>query len=460
MQSRTKKQLVSEESPAKSSPYRMGNWTVTMLKDELRNRQLPITGKKAELIDRLENSPVKTTAAPNNSARDSPLKNVNKTPLKSLVEDMQLKLSEKKSPLKAKSALVESPKNLELKIAESPKNSNSPKKFDSPKGSASPSALKTFADNIMSRGRSRSPHNMMTRSRSTSLTRGTFLTWSRQPFAVLGNFFMAQVDLVKENFLFFAALIGLIVSVAVLLNFNGNYRNIFVDQLTRVQPVLQVFVDGILSNLGLKRSEFSQYVSKASRFMYDCSSGNIERNSATGRLRCSAAPLKPLDGGLAGRLFWLTREQFFAWTVGTLTASLLTFLVTRKANTALPLKTRKYLNLAVRSVFLFAAFSPFEAVGLISGFANFKGFKFAILLVLKALIAVPLQFAFKVLYAKNQKFIANRLARLPAILTKFSFESSHLLLVRQILSAALYTVILAAAIQVIANSRAYKKHRN
>lgn len=453
MQSRTKKQLASEESPTKSSPYRMGNWTVTMLKDELRSRQLPITGKKAELIDRLENSPVKTTAAPNNSARDSPLKNVSKTPLKSLVEDMQ-------SHLKAKSALVESPKTLELKKSESPKSINSPKKFDSPKGTTSPSALKTFAGNIMSRGRSRSPHNMMTRSRSTSLSRGTFLTWSRQPSAVLGNFFMAQADLVKENFLFFAALIGLIVSVAVLLHFNGNYRIIFVDQLTRVQPVLQVFVDGFLSNLGLKRSEFSQYVSKASRFMYDCSSGNIERNSATGRLRCSAAPLKPLDGGLAGRLFWLTREQFLAWTVGTLTASLLTFLVTRKASTALPLETRKYLNLAVRSVFLLAAFSPFEAIGLISGFANFKGSKFVILMVLKTLIAVPLQFAFKVLYSKNQKFIANQFARLPVILTKVSLESSYLLLVRQILSAALYTVILAAAIQVIANARVYKNHRN
>jgi hypothetical protein len=63
MQSRAKKQLDREESSGRSSPYRMGNWTVTMLKDELRSRQLPISGKKAELIDRLENSPVKTTPA-------------------------------------------------------------------------------------------------------------------------------------------------------------------------------------------------------------------------------------------------------------------------------------------------------------------------------------------------------------------------------------------------------------
>ena len=421
-----------------------------MLKDELRSRQLPITGKKAELIDRLENSPVKATAASNNNSRDSPFKVIGQSPLKSLVEDMQLKLAEKKteksgsSPLKA----MESPTN--LKVTESPISISSP------------SSLKSFADNLIkSRSRSRSPHGMMTRSRSTSLSRGTFLTWTRQPFAVLGNFVMAQVEIVKDNFLFVAALIGLILSISVLVYFNGNYRNILFDQLMRIKPVLQVFVDGILSNLGLKRSEFSQYVSKASRFMYDCSSGNIERNSATGRLRCSAAPLKALDGGLAGRLFWLTREQFLSWTAGTLTASLLVFLVARKASTALPLKTRKILNLAARLVFLFAALSPFEVIGLISGFASFEGSKFAILLTLKALIAVPLQFAFRILFAKNQKFIASQIDRLPAILTKISFiGSSRLLLGRQILNVALYTVILAAAIQVIANSRVYKKHRN
>lgn len=450
MQSRTKKQLAGEENYVQGSPYRMGNWTVTMLKDELRSRQLPITGKKAELIDRLENSPVKTTAAPNKNSRDSPLKVAGKSPLKTLVEDMQLKFEGNKavnsvlSPLKT----IESPKN--LKVTESPSNISSP------------SSLKSFADNLIkSRGRSRSPHGMMTRSRSISLSRGTFITWTRQPFSVLGYFVLAQVEIVKENFLFLAALIGVILSISVLVYFNGNYRNILFDQLMRIKPISLVFVDGFLSNLGLKHCEFTQYVSKASRFMYDCSSGNIERNSVTGRLRCSAAPLKALDGGLAGRLFWLTREQFLAWTAGTLTASLLVFLVARKANSAFPLKARKFLNLIARLVFLFAASSPFELVGLVSGFAAFEGSKFAILLTLKALIAVPLQFAFKIMFAKNQKFIVSQFDRLPAILTKFSlFGSFRLLLVRQILNIALYTVILAAAIQVIANAHVYKNRRN
>lgn len=445
MQSRAKKQLDREESSGRSSPYRMGNWTVTMLKDELRSRQLPISGKKAELIDRLENSPVKITPASNNTSRDSPLKNISKSPLKSLVEDMQLKLAEKShsSPLKA----VEAP--------------NNSKATESPKSTASPSSLKTFAENsIKSSGRSHSPHGMLTRSRSISLSRGTFLTWSRQPFAVLGNFFMAQVELFKENFLFFVALIGLIASISVLVYFNLNYRTILFDQLARVKPVFEIFADGLLSNLGLKNSEFSQYVSKASRFMYDCSSGNIERNSATGRLRCSAAPLKALDGGLAGRLFWLTKEQFLAWTAGTLTASLLVFLVSRKANTALPLRSRKVLVSVVSLVIFIATFSPFEAIGLISGLASFDGAKFATLLTLKALIAVPLQFAFKFIYAKKQKFIDDQFSRLPAILSKISFDHAQLHIVRQILNTALYTVIIAAAVQVIANSRVYKKHRN
>lgn len=427
MPSRAKKQLATSDLPVEGSPYRMGNWTVTMLKDELRNRQLPISGNKAELIDRLENSPVKSV--------------VPRSPLKGLVEDMQLRLLEKKTESPLKSA------------AETPIKS-----FSSP--------LKQV-ENSPSRGRSRSPsvsQGMMTRSRSNSLTRGTFLTWTRQPLAVLGNFVMAQAEIVKENFLFFSALIGLIVSISVLVYLNENYRAILFDQFARVQPILQVFVDGFLSNLGLSRSEFSQYVSKASRFMYDCSSGNIERNSATGRLRCSAAPLKTADGGLAGRLFWLTREQFLVWAAGSLIASLTVFLVSRKARTALPIQTnqkmRKCLNLAVRLVFLVAALSPVEAVGLISGFAGFEGTKFAVLLALKAFFALPLQFACKVLIAKHQKLISAQLERLPVIISQFSFESVPLSLIRQILNAVLYTFICAAAIQVIANSRVYKNYRN
>lgn len=34
--------------------YRFGTWTVTKLKDELRNRNLSPVGKKTELIERLE----------------------------------------------------------------------------------------------------------------------------------------------------------------------------------------------------------------------------------------------------------------------------------------------------------------------------------------------------------------------------------------------------------------------
>lgn len=37
-----------------SSPYRQGNWTITQLKEELKQRNLSPAGKKQELIDRLE----------------------------------------------------------------------------------------------------------------------------------------------------------------------------------------------------------------------------------------------------------------------------------------------------------------------------------------------------------------------------------------------------------------------
>ena len=53
--------MTNTENYVASSPFGHSNWTVTQLKDELRQRNLPTSGKKADLIERLEvsNSPVK-----------------------------------------------------------------------------------------------------------------------------------------------------------------------------------------------------------------------------------------------------------------------------------------------------------------------------------------------------------------------------------------------------------------
>lgn len=40
--------------PPAASPYRVGNWTITQLKEELKQRNLSPAGRKQELIDRLE----------------------------------------------------------------------------------------------------------------------------------------------------------------------------------------------------------------------------------------------------------------------------------------------------------------------------------------------------------------------------------------------------------------------
>lgn len=420
--SRSRKQPVESESSPSSipnSPYRMGNWTVTMLKEELRAKQLPITGKKAELIDRLENSPIKTSAAPN-IVKSSPLK----------VSNMNAVLQIPASPSASVKSVVSNFIN-----------------------EASP----------LARGRSRSQspsHRMLTRSRSTSLSRGTFLTWSRAPLSVIGNFLMAQLDGVRENAAFFGALTAFFVALVALLYSNAQYRTIFYEQLTRAQPVLQTLLDGFSSSLGFSRSDFCAYISKAARFIYDCSSGNIERNSSTGRLRCSAAPLKSLDFGLPGRLFWLTREQFVAWSVGTLFASTLIYFVSRKCRTALPLQSNKnvlnILKFATKLVFPAAALLPFEVSGLISGLSDFSGKQFILVLAVKAFIGIPFQFANSILFSKFQKSIEKAL--LSHLNFSFNINSVHLLWARQAANAALYVLICAAAIQVIANSRLYYKN--
>jgi hypothetical protein len=52
-----------ETPPPPGTPYRVGNWTVTQLKEELKNRNLSPAGKKLELIERLERFERDTTSA-------------------------------------------------------------------------------------------------------------------------------------------------------------------------------------------------------------------------------------------------------------------------------------------------------------------------------------------------------------------------------------------------------------
>ena len=182
-----------EEAPILNS-YRMGNWTVTQLRDELRVRQLPITGKKSELIDRLENSPIKP-ASPVGAMQSKYIAN-KKTPIKSVELD-------------------------EIEIAE-----------------VSLSPL---------RGRGKIPsyntHGMLTRSRSTSLTKGTFLTWSRQPLSVLSNFSLAILESKLTLLIVLGmALMGVIISVILRLD-DGKYKELFADNLMKVLPFSLIFVD-------------------------------------------------------------------------------------------------------------------------------------------------------------------------------------------------------------------------
>ena len=427
MQSKSKKQTALETESSSDSPYRMGNWTVTMLKEELRVRQLPISGKKAELIDRLEsNSPVKASPAPNK--KESPYKAAN-------------------SPLKVQ----ESP----AKVAESPKV-------------LAAKSLLSQEQRGRSRSRSSSPsHRMLTRSRSTSLSQGTFLTWSRSPLGVMSNFMMAQVDTVKCNSVFFASFAAFIVSAAVLLYFNSELRAVFFGQLNQLTPFALMYLDGFASNLGFKRSRFRLYISRAASFMFDCSSGNIDRNTVTGRLRCSAAPLSHLNFGLPGRLFWLEREHFFSWSFGAISASVLVYFITEKCRTALPLQInrnfRSFLAFCNRFIYALAIFVPFELVGLISGLSGFDGQKFGTLMVLRAFLSIPLQLSSRIFFSKYQKVFESQISRLPqqvldvsSSIFHFFDSSSYVMCARQALNAALYLFLCAAVIQVTANTRVYK----
>lgn len=430
MQTKSKKQSESLSESVPASPYRMGNWTVTMLKEELRVRQLPISGKKAELIDRLEsNSPVKLAAAPNT---------------KVMKDTEQLA---KISPIKLSPSKI------------------SPAKM-------SPAVTKVQEQGARGRSRSSSPspaQRMLTRSRSTSLSRGTLLTWSRAPLSVIVNFFLSQVEMVRNNGFMLSAFAAFVIAFTVSCYMNDNLRSFVRENSLKLQPFFLMCLDGFMSDLGFKRSQLRLYIARASRFMYDCSSGNIERNSVTGRLRCSAAPLNFL--GLPGRLVQLEKEHFVSWTVGAILASFLVYSIAGKCRTALGSglqvnsSFRKSMAFCNRNVAFIAAIAPFEVAGLISGLSGFNGNKFATLMVIKAFISVPLQFAARIFFAKYQQAFEAQFNRLPAfavnsIISVFNFfdASVYVLYARQALNATLYLFLCAAAVQVIANARVYKRN--
>ena len=79
------------------SPYRKGKWTVTMLKEELKQRNLTLSGKKAELIHRLESDDVSRGAG--TSSSPSRIKSV-ETQLTSLGQAVE----SQSSPIKRVSA--------------------------------------------------------------------------------------------------------------------------------------------------------------------------------------------------------------------------------------------------------------------------------------------------------------------------------------------------------------------
>ncbi len=61
-----------ETPPPPSSPYRVGNWTITQLKEELKQRNLSPAGRKQELIERLERFELGNQTTPRRRRAQSP----------------------------------------------------------------------------------------------------------------------------------------------------------------------------------------------------------------------------------------------------------------------------------------------------------------------------------------------------------------------------------------------------
>lgn len=440
------------------SPYRMGNWTVTMLKDELRVRQLPVSGKKSELIDRLEGSPIKRASATADVSIASPKVVFNNSPKASTPSSVASKTTaspSKSSPLKTNNS-PSNTSNLLAKVdsqlsplVEALQNRLLQRKtsVQSPLVQSSPTPTPT------KRGRSDSPsgrRGMLTRSRSVSLTRGNYLTWRRTPLSIIGNFFMSVVEGFKGR----NSIIGLVLLLSMAAFYfypmDVSFKQLIVDQVNSYLPFV---LDGFLYNLGFDENEFGLYLSRASAFMFSCEAGNVEKQASTGRLRCSAAPLEGFFG-LEGRIFGLYRAELLCWTVGSAVACWIYFALSRpSASNNLfnsNKKFRSFMSFFNKFYFIFPLL-PVEITGILAGLSNFSTSKFAFTLILKSLVGTPLQVLSKVLFAKY----SNHLTRVDSFLSAIKPN----ILFWQFISAFSIIALSLAAIQNIANTRLLKQYK-
>ena len=332
-----------------------------------------------------------------------------------------------------------------------------------------------FLESPSRRGRSHvrnSSTQMMTRSRSRSMSRGTYLQWTRAPHTILANFFMYGVEesarqVQGRPVLFLTALTFLAMSLT--LAYLGQFSQIISSASKVSAPFAALFWSGLKEAFGFGSFNFSLVQFAAASMVMLRSLGvkgfkkhNLQLNQSYSLWAAIACHIAAYTAGsLAGSyaLYWIASKCRHN-----------AFFITNA-------RFRSWLNLAAKQFYLTASLPNFllglDAAGLVAGFAGFSQARFwRSVLVGRALVGIPARLASSSFWADASVFqmILMRVSSLvPALKAPIQVASESVQLVRQSIwfaraweYAHLITLayLTACVIKAVANTRAYNRFRS
>lgn len=343
-----------------------------------------------------------------------------------------------------------------------------------------------FLDASSRRGRSHvrvsSPvHQMTTRSRSKSMSRGTYLQWTRAPHSIIGNFFMAGVDeasrwINKSPLLLLTGFALLAVSLT--LSFWNQTESVISKTVAKAAPFTAYFSAGVKEAFGFGsfNDSLGAYFAEAATFMYGCRSGNISHGSGSRRFRCSGTAVN----SKILRLLTVTAPETVLYAAGSIVGSFALFAFISKCRhnvffvanpqfrKAITWASTRFAFIAALPNFIFG----FDVAGLVAGFAGLSNKRFfQAVLIGRMLFGLPARIAWTI-FSANKPAVEMALLKIGTVAPVLMAPMNRFLsaaqfirdseTVNKVWKYASWTILayfVASVVKAIANTRAYNRFR-
>ncbi len=314
---------------------------------------------------------------------------------------------------------------------------------------------------------------MMTRSRSQSMSRGTYLQWTTAPHTILANFLMHGVEETSKQFknkplLLFTSLT--LFAVICTLAYVDQTKKLFATAVKLLTPFAVLFASGLKEAFGFGSFNFSLVQFAASSIVLLKSLGVKGFKKHT------------IQGTSHSYGLWAAIAAHVAtYTAGSLAGSYVLYWIATKCRHNSFFTTnsrfRFWLKLASKQFFMTAALPNFllglDVAGLVAGFAGFTKAQFwGGLVAGRAIFGIPIRLAYSSFWADASVFemilkslstnIPSLKAPIQIVAKSAQFISQSDMLAQALQCAHLLTLAYlgACVIKAIANTRAYNRFRS